>query len=195
MAIQTFTLDTNCIIEVEEGRPNAKYIQQLVQAHKNGTASVALIAMSASESQKSSHQLGSFTEFEQRTNALGFGGLEMVYPMFIFDITYWDNAIVADEHDFQLVDAMHTILFPNISGDWIRYCASRSIDPKLIDTTDFRKWRNALCDVQAYWAHVNAKRDIFVTQDGNFLKSKKQSLISLCGGRIETPAAAAALLF
>lgn len=194
MAIPTFTLDTNCIIDIDEGRPNAGYIQQLVRAHNEGTASVALIAMSASESQKSGRQLDSFAEFTERTAALGLGALEMVYPMFIFDISYWDNALWTDEKGIQLQRVIHRILFPTIPDEWESYCSAHGVAPLVIDTNHFKKWKNALCDVQAYWAHANAKRDVFVTQDCNFLKSKKQSLISLCGGRIETPAAATALL-
>ena len=57
-------------------------------------------------------------------------------------------------------------------------------------------WRNAKCDVQAIWSHVNARRDVFVTGDKNFHRSQnKKRLLELGARRIEEPNAAAALLF
>ncbi|UXN73192.1 hypothetical protein N8D56_19795 [Devosia sp. A8/3-2] len=38
----TFTLDTNCIIDLEEGRPQAASVRALADAHAMGAAEVAL---------------------------------------------------------------------------------------------------------------------------------------------------------
>ncbi len=47
----TFTLDTNCIIAVEDERPEAEHIRKLAEAHSQGVADVSLVAMSASENE------------------------------------------------------------------------------------------------------------------------------------------------
>ena len=48
---RTFTLDTNCIIAVDESRPEAAAILELARTHQTGRASVGLVAISASERQ------------------------------------------------------------------------------------------------------------------------------------------------
>ena len=50
-----------------------------------------------------------------------------------------------------------------------------------------KKWLNAKADVQSIWSHINAVNDIFVTQDSNFLKQKRQPLIDLGAKNIFTP--------
>ena len=58
-----------------------------------------------------------------------------------------------------------------------------------------KKWRNAKCDVQAFWSHVHGQRDVFVTSDGNFhAASKRSQLIALAGGQNKTPQSAEAML-
>lgn len=47
-----FTLDTNCIIDLEENRPSAEYVRVIVEAWKNGRIALAVVAVSASENQK-----------------------------------------------------------------------------------------------------------------------------------------------
>jgi predicted nucleic acid-binding protein len=46
---QTFTLDTNCLIDVADKRPAAKAVQALADAHAAGRADAAVVAITASE--------------------------------------------------------------------------------------------------------------------------------------------------
>ena len=56
------------------------------------------------------------------------------------------------------------------------YCRKRGLSSsENLDPT----WRNAVCDVKSMWSHIWYKGDIFVTSDGNFLRSKKDPLIGL----------------
>lgn len=88
--------------------------------------------------------------------------------------------------------SIHEILFPNIPFLWSDYCAEKGLD-STANTPD-RKWKNAKCDVQAFWSHAWRKRDVFVTSDDNFhTELKKPLLIALAGGHIETPESAVAL--
>ena len=48
----TFTLDTNCLIDLEEGRAGAESVTELVEAHRTGIADVAVATVTASERQK-----------------------------------------------------------------------------------------------------------------------------------------------
>jgi len=73
------------------------------------------------------------------------------------------------------------------------YCLGIEVDSNSLDAG--YKWKNAKCDVQALWSHIQYCREIFVTSDKNFhLQSKKISLIKLFNGKIETPESAVKLL-
>jgi hypothetical protein len=48
----TFSLDTNCIIDIEEERPDSVFVRALAGAHACGEANAAVVAISASEKQK-----------------------------------------------------------------------------------------------------------------------------------------------
>ena len=48
--IQKFTLDTNCLIDVEDGRPAAIYVKQILRAALDGIADVAMVASAIEES-------------------------------------------------------------------------------------------------------------------------------------------------
>ncbi len=189
----TFTLDTNCIIAVDESRPEAGSIRKLVQAHKAGLASVGLVAISASERQQEGGHLGNFNEFKERIAGLGLGDLELLEPMSYWDITFWDFSLWCDESMETLERGIHEVLFPGVPFLWADHCTDAGLDPKT--THPNKKWCNAKCDVQAFWSHASRKRDVFVTSDRNFhADSKKATLVAHAGGRIETPDSAAALL-
>lgn len=189
----SFTLDTNCLLAVDESRPEARDVLGLATAHAAGLASVGLVAISASERQKSGQGLESFDEFKSRVANLGLGHLELLKPMKYWDVTFWDFCLWTDEAMQEVEQKIHQILFPNIEFSWSDYCAARGRDPNII-TID-NKWRNAKCDVQAYWTHVYSRRDVFVTSDRDFHSgTKKATLLGLFGGNIETPQSASAML-
>ena len=189
----TFTLDTNCIIAVEEARSEATSILQLASAHRSGLASVGVVAISASERQKDGGNLKNFAEFKQKLSWLGLGDLVLLEPMMYWGVTYWDFGLLSDDKMVSLEREIHHILFPNIQFSWVDHCNNLGLNPETAKPD--KKWRNAKCDVQAFWSHAFRKRDVFVTSDREFhANMKKQRLVSLSGSRIETPEGAAKLL-
>jgi hypothetical protein len=191
--MQTFTLDTNCLISIDEGRAEAQWVRMLADAHASGEAHVAIVAISASEKQHSGSYLESFSGFQDRLVTLDLSHLELLRPMFYWDVTYWDWCIWADPDMEAEERKIHEILFPNIEFIWEDNCAARGL--VLNDQILLQRWRNAKCDVQALWSHIFYKRDVFVTADRNFhIHSKKQILIALGAKQIETPDSAACLL-
>jgi hypothetical protein len=197
----SFTLDTNCIIALDElqsdqashRRSEAEAVQKLIVAHSAAIADVAVVAISASERQRDNSQLEDFSVFEDRIGTLGMEKLNLLHPMMYNDVTFWDASLWVDEEMLKFEASIHDILFSNIPFSWSDYCAANEIAD--VPETPDRKWRNAKCDVQAFWTHAWHKRDVFVTSDINFhTVSKKARLISLAGGRIETPISAAGLL-
>lgn len=189
--LRSFTLDTNCVIAVDETRPEALAIQKLIHAHQASQASVGLVAISASERQQDGGHLENFDAFKERVARLGLGDLELLEPMCYWDITFWDFSLWCDEPMESLERSIHEILFPSVPFLWTDYCKELGADPK--STPLNKKWRNAKCDVQAFWSHAYRKRDIFVTSDGNFhAESKKARLLEISGGHIEFPDSALA---
>jgi hypothetical protein len=191
--LTTFTLDTNCIIAVDERRPEAKDVLRLAQAHSEEKADVAVVAISASERQKDGRLLELYGHFNQRLEELGLGALRHVFPMAYFDITFYDACLLSDRAMALVERNVHNILFPSVEFDWEDFCKARGMDAAtaLLNA----KWRNAKCDVQALWAHINAKRDVFVTSDANFhAATKKPQLVAMGAGQIVTPAGAVKLL-
>lgn len=191
--MRSFTLDTNCILAVDEGRPEGAFVLKLAEMHKSGTASVALVAISASEKQKPLRSITNFDQFFDRITRLGLGHLEIIDPMVYWDVSFWDHGLWSDEAMIDLERKIHEILFKGIEFDWSVYCATRGLDVN--DPHPDDKWRNAKCDVQAFWSHAHRRRDVFVTSDKNFRQaSKKPQLVALAGGSIETPDSALGLL-
>jgi hypothetical protein len=186
----TFTLDSNCLTDIEESRPAAPEVRALAGAHTAGTADVAVIAMSASERPKPGHSVNNF--FEDRLVALGLAHLNIVLPMLYWDISFWDHGLWADDAMVDLERRIHSILFPNVQFLWQDYCRENGINPPP-DTSPSGKWRNCKCDVQAIWSHIHSKRNVCVTSDTNFHK-RKSDLISVGAGQIEYPDRAAKLI-
>jgi hypothetical protein len=193
-AVLTFTLDTNCIIDVEENRPAAPAILQLASAHSRGLANVSLVAMSASERQPGSGYLTDFGLFQDKVRLAGLGHLGVILPMLYWDVSFWDKALWSDAQMGELERKIHVVLFPNIEFDYEQFCEARGLEPKGF-LGKRMKWRNAKCDVQAIWSHIYAGRDVFVTNDENYHKNlHKPALIALGAGHVEYPDAAAGLL-
>ena len=183
----TYTLDTNCICAVDENRADAPAILRFVDMHAAGAANVAVVAMAASERQKSGKAIENFAVFRERIRALGLGGLEILKPMAYFGVTFWDWSLFSSPEMESLEREIHQILFPGFPFLW------KDLEATARDSDDavalLRKWRNRKCDVQTIWSHINARRDVFVTADPNFHKvTKKSKLIGLGAKQIIYPA-------
>jgi len=190
---RSFTLDTNCIIALENDEPTAPAIRALLRAHDYGAATVAVAAITASERQRNQRQLQNFSEFQQRLAALKLDSLEILRPIFYWDISFWDWCYWADERMLALERKIHEVLFPDVPFLWPEYCAANGLDPN--ESLQNSAWQNYKCDVLSLWSHIHATRDVFVTSDRNFhAETKKPRLIALGSGRIERAEAAAMLI-
>ena len=115
-------------------------------------------------------------------------------PILYWGVGFWDYGYWVDRIETSISEeAIHSILFPNISFEYVEYCHQNKLSAD--DERVASKWKNAKCDVQAFWSHAHHKRDIFVTSDRNFMAAtKRPRLVALAGGNIETPAFAAGRL-
>jgi hypothetical protein len=168
----TFTLDTNCIIDLAEPakRPAARHIRSLANAHADGVVDVALVAVSASERQQGDTYLESYTVFKQRVDTLGLSHIPILPAMGYYDISFWDMCLRADDKMEAREKEIHAVLFPNIQFAWPDYAQAYNLSVDDTSSPKARRWRNAFCDRQMFWAHDHNKRGFFVTSDAGFRK-------------------------
>jgi hypothetical protein len=189
MGKMRFTLDTNCIIDVEDERPNAPFVCELVALHGVNGTNIAVSSIGASERQQTGGYAKNFSEFKAKLAASGFGALELLPPLGYWDLCFWDHCVWADEND-TLEREIHNILFPGIEFLWPDYAKTRGLP---VDSQD-KNWRNAKCDVLGLWCHIKHGGGVFVTSDANFhAETKIETLQALGAGTIAYPKDALAL--
>jgi hypothetical protein len=168
-----YTLDTNCIIDLEEERGDYHCLLEMIEDYRNGNIDLAVVAISASENQKGGKPSDTFEAFENKLKGAGLEGVNIILPMGYWDVAYWDHFIW--DGDTELEQKIHNILFP---GTPIENPANEGFSE--------RKWRNNKCDVQVAWSHAYHRRDVLVTSDGNYHENK-QALASVGIGKIIYP--------
>lgn len=163
--MKKFTLDTNCIIDLEENRQNSQNIKQIVQAWQAGEIELAVVAISASEKQRGGIYAETYDKFKNKLAAVDLSGVRELLPKAYWNVSYWNCALWADNED-KLEAQLWDALFPGV--------------PSGPPTTeeDVPRWRNKLCDVLVAWSHAYHRWDVLITSDKNFL-SKKDGLAKL----------------
>jgi len=180
------TLDTNCIIDLEEGREATPYIQALIHMHEDQKINLRVVAISASERKPNGKYASNFIEFQKKIAAVGLGHVEILKPIARFDITFFDWCVFADDKMVNLERKIQEILFTKIDFVYKDFCNKRGLDPNNREVD--QRWLNAKCDVLTLWSHIHYGSGIFVTTDSNFhKKTKKPALIALGAGEILKP--------
>ncbi len=187
-----FTLDTNCIIDLEENRPAATDLRALIKMHSAGDVQIAVVGISASENLPGGGWAPSFDTFTAKVARAGLGAAKILKPLGVWGVTYWNWFLWSSDEMKAIALDIHNVLFPDSEYDHRKYCISRGITTGK-GALDAR-WRNRRCDVLALWSHVYYHRDVFVTRDGNFLNPAKQPRLKALGaGTICTPSDACAI--
>lgn len=187
------TFDTNCLIDVDEGRPAATAVLDLVKAGRDGHVDVALVASSASERQRSGEFLENITFFRERARTLGFGDMPLLPPLARWGISFWDSALYASEEDAAREQNIYRTMFPASPYAWADFAILRGTTPNNTQGPEYLRWRNQILDAQAFWAHVHHERNVFVTSDARFNRLENASHL----GRtmVRTPPDALAALY
>ena len=186
----TLTLDTNCLISLDEGRPGAEHVAGLLELHRSGKAQIGVPAVAASERQQSGSHLEHFDAFRARLARLGLADAQLLpaigyYGIGFFGVGYYggDDSMVSLERE------IHGVLHPSIEFGLGDFCDRTNI---AMETEHLpHKWLNAKCDVQALWSHIWQKRHCFVSSDRNYHKATKiPRLLDLGASAICTPSSA-----
>lgn len=161
----SFTLDTNCLIDVAEERPSASHIQALLAAAARVEADLALVASSASERQQGGVFLGDIAVFEERRIALGFGALPLLPSIGRWGLSFFGHSLYPSPESLEREAAIFRLLFPSSPVEWADYAVVKGADVHDLTALAYARWRNQMLDAQALWAHDYAGRDVFVTSD------------------------------
>lgn len=172
------TLDTNCLIDLEEEREGYEFIIGLKNLSQQKIVNLGIPAIIASEKIIKYKRITSFNEFKEFLNNIDFGGFQLLLPPLYYGLTFWDYSMWSSQEIEELVSKIERILFNSTSD----------VDGSHDNGKKYEKWRNTTCDVLMFWSHVYYKRDVFITNDKNFHKqTKKQELLSLGTKNILTP--------
>nr|WP_309502042.1 hypothetical protein [uncultured Roseovarius sp.] len=191
------TLDWNCIIEVEEGRPQANCVTELIKFHRLGRFEVALLAASASENTKSKRFPGNATVFKERISSLGWQDLPIVPMPSIIGLSYWDFCYYVDDGEkFERDrDAIWHVIAPSIPREPIDHLpVGQQITDDAIQSEELSKWRNTWCDVISAYSHIHEGRDVFVTNNTRDFQRNASDLAKLGMLHISTPTDALAMV-
>jgi predicted nucleic acid-binding protein len=150
-----YVLDSNIIIDLAERRPHAEALGDLVAAWRKGDVQLAASVVSASENLPLPHDTTTdrLARLRSRLQAAGLEGIEILKPMLIFDFSFWDEAVWADDRGQLIFDRLLELLAP--SG-----LAAPPVDAALNS-----KWRNGLCDVMIAWCCLYHCRPNLITRD------------------------------
>jgi len=171
------TLDHNCIIHLSNLTDVGKSIQAIVSDTEN---ICFVVNIGASEMREKGVFPDRYDKFEELLIISGIDHLPRLDPMGIYDVTFWDRCLWADEEMSRLADAIEDALFPE--------AMKIDITTAGIASPDGRKWLNRLCDVYTMWCHIRNANEVFLTSDSNFSKKTKlPKLLTLGAGRICRP--------
>lgn len=191
------TIDTNCLIALEEKRPEAEAIHQLITAHRKNQITLQIVAIAASENRPNGTDNPRFSEFQNRLKRSDMDDVSVLKPIAHWNVTYWDWVLWSGPEMQKLEQDIHNILFPTSPFDHAAFVSREreGVGGVARDGRIEAKWRNHLCDVLTMWGHIWYGGNVFVTSDGNFHKDKKKSeLVTLGAGQIIKPLEAAALI-
>ena len=142
------TLDTNCIIALEENRPDARYLRRIVQRATEQQLRLRVAGISASERQPDGKYSESFFDFQTKIAEIGLKkDVEILLPPLIWGVTFLDESFYGTEQVNEEAKRIHEILFPTSPFEHEDYCRHFGLDPAARDSD--RRWLNRAIDTWA----------------------------------------------
>ena len=136
-------LDTNCLIDLEERRPDATHVRALINASPNGHVQLAIAAINASENQPGGEPIQNYAEFEAKLARLDLGGVQPLLPLATWDIGFLDHMLWSSEEFDAQAQRIRATLFPNDTA------------APILQGVEGKKWRNRHCDAGLVWCCIH----------------------------------------
>ena len=172
------TLDHNCIIDLHRATAVGDKIKEIV---RNPQYQCFVVNIGASEMLPLGVTPENYSAFDELLASVGIADLPRLNPMGIWNVTFWDHCIWADDKTSADADAIEQILFSLDTG-------APAPDQDTEDDLTAKRL-NQLCDVHTMWCHIHYGNDVFCTSDKNFHKASKcPKLIALGAKAVKMPA-------
>ncbi len=191
------TVDSNCLIALEENESTAPHWRELIELHERGDIRLQVCAISASERPRKKttfavdpNRTRNFNLFEQRLHEVGLRQAELILPLCYLDVAFFDKCLLGGSATILLDREVHQILWPTLPFEYSVFEAVVNANKLLNDEQKKAKlgdWLNHKCDTLAFWTHIFYGGGLFVSDDSVFNKSKKPSLLKIAGGDIVRP--------
>jgi predicted nucleic acid-binding protein len=173
------TLDTNCLVDVAESRPDATHVLELVRLHRQGVVRLSVTGVSAAEARPGGGYIRNVSAYLEFLAEIGLSDLPLLKPIGVVGLTYLDWYLAGDEASEVMRGAIRSVLFPDLPP-YAAYCEMSGLDP----TAEMEpKYRNKELDVMHLWTHILHKGDAFVTRDRNFHRASKRQALKLLGAK------------
>jgi hypothetical protein len=185
--MKTFTLEWNAVITLEsEGRKGCTELRELISLHGD-KISLGIVSTAASENNLGRELPKTAVEFEKRLKEVGIDHLPKVLTVAVWGLTYYEYSLWAGDEYASVTNKLWGIVKPVwVSSNSAEFAEKFNIPVHTpITSPEYFKWRNKWCDVNSLYAHILAKRDVFVSGDvKNFRGEKHDKLMELGVGQI-----------
>lgn len=185
--MKTFTLEWNAVITLEsEGRKGGAELRELISLHGD-KIDLGIVSTAASENNLEKELPKTAAEFERRLQEVGIDHLPKVFTVAVWGLTYYEYSLWAGGEYASVTNKLWEIVKPvSISSNSTEFAKKFAIPANTsITSPEYFKWRNKWCDVNSLYAHILAKRDVFVSGDvKNFRGEKHEKLVELGVGQI-----------
>ena len=91
------TFDTNCIIALEENRPDAMHLRRIAQAAAKQQLELRIVAISASERQPDGRYSENFSVFRAKVVNIGLGDVQILSAPAIVGMAYVGHSTVVSD--------------------------------------------------------------------------------------------------
>ncbi|HZQ37887.1 MAG TPA: hypothetical protein VFD32_18300 [Dehalococcoidia bacterium] len=184
------TLDTNSLLDLEEGRPAARPLGRLIGLHRAGALQLGVVVLSASERQSDGVYAADLADFRERMRMLDLGDARPLRPLFRWGLSFPDWAQWPTPAAERLERRIHRALFPNSPFRW-GDCADAA-EPNADREVLYARWRNARLTVLSLWAHIEHGGGIYVSRDETVWRNDAPARLRALGvGAVMTPRDAA----
>src|SRR4029077_1841844 len=136
--VHRITLDTNCLIDLEQGNARGDVVRELVTRHRAGQVELRIPSVMASERLQGGAVVEHFDGFTQRLGQLGVADLPLIQPIAYYGIAFYGQGYWANDEMVALERKIHEVLHPEVAFGYAEYCRVTGVDPdaKPID----KKW-------------------------------------------------------
>lgn len=184
------TVDTNCLIFVKQGAPEASDVLAVQDAHRAGRINLRVVAASATEIKINGERVTNFVQFTAWLASIGFADHEILKPIAVTDIAIYGEAVYGGEAASDRYEAIWSVL---VAGRKI--ARLRANGPEFTEREQ-QQLRNLTHDALMMWAHLHYGGDVFVTNDTDDFRrgGRGDKFLDMGAGLILTPAEAAGRL-